>query len=141
MTGYKKVFLDTAPIIYFLDNDVKFGEKARSILEEILEDGKELATSVITCTEYLTFPYRNNNREKVEAFFEFITDCDIPLYSVDIEIAKKASRIRAEYGNFKAMDALQLASACIKGCDLFLTNDKQLKQFEGIRCVTVVEWE
>lgn len=141
MTGYKKVFLDTAPIIYFLDNDVNFGEKARSILEEILEDGKELATSVITCTEYLTFPYRNNNREKVEAFFEFITDCDIPLYSVDIEIAKKASRIRAEYGNFKAMDALQLASACIKGCDLFLTNDKQLKQFEGIRCVTVEEWE
>ena len=141
MTGYKKVFLDTAPIIYFLDNDVKFGEKARSILEEILEDGKELATSVITCTEYLTFPYRNNNREKVEAFFEFITDCDIPLYPVDIEIAKKASRIRAEYGNFKAMDALQLASACIKGCDLFLTNDKQLKQFEGIRCVTVEEWE
>ena len=100
-----------------------------------------MATSVITCTEYLTFPYRNNNREKVEAFFEFITDCDIPLYSVDIEIAKKASRIRAEYGNFKAMDALQLASACIKGCDLFLTNDKQLKQFEGIRCVTVEEWE
>ncbi len=141
MTGYKKVFLDTAPIIYFLDNDVNFGEKARSILEEILEDGKELATSVITCTEYLTFPYRSNNREKVEAFFEFITDCDIPLYSVDIEIAKKASRIRAEYGNFKAMDALQLASACIKGCDLFLTNDKQLKQFEGIRCVTVEEWE
>lgn len=141
MTGYKKVFLDTAPIIYFLDNDVNFGEKARSILEEILEDGKELATSVITCTEYLTFPYRNNNREKVEAFFEFITDCDIPLYSVDIEIAKKASRIRAEYGNFKAMDALQLASACIKGCDLFLTNDKQLKQFEGIRCVTVEGWE
>lgn len=141
MTGYKKVFLDTAPIIYFLDYDVNFGEKARSILEEILEDGKELATSVITCTEYLTFPYRNNNREKVEAFFEFITDCDIPLYSVDIEIAKKASRIRAEYGIFKAMDALQLASACIKGCDLFLTNDKQLKQFEGIRCVTVEEWE
>ena len=141
MKGYNKVFLDTAPIIYFLDNDVNFGEKARSILEEILEDGKELATSVITCTEYLTFPYRSNNREKVEAFFEFITDCDIPLYSVDIEIAKKASRIRAEYGNFKAMDALQLASACIKGCDLFLTNDKQLKQFEGIRCVTVEEWE
>lgn len=127
-------------IIYFLDNDVNFGEKARSILEEILEDGKELATSVITCTEYLTFPYRSNNREKVEAFFEFITDCDIPLYSVDIEIAKKASRIRAEYGNFKAMDALQLASACIHGCDLFLTNDKQLKQFKEIPCVTVEEW-
>ena len=36
MTGYSKVFLDTAPIIYFLDNDVNFGEKARSILEEMI---------------------------------------------------------------------------------------------------------
>ena len=56
MTGYRKVFLDTAPIIYFLDNDVNFGEKAKSILEEILGNGKGLATSVITCMEYLTFP-------------------------------------------------------------------------------------
>ena len=47
MTGYRKVFLDTAPIIYFLDNDVNFGEKAKSILEEILGNGKGLATSVI----------------------------------------------------------------------------------------------
>ena len=26
MTGYKKVFLDTTPLIYFLDSDVYFGE-------------------------------------------------------------------------------------------------------------------
>lgn len=32
------------------------------------------------------------------------------------------------------IDALQLvASACIQECDLFLTNDKQLKQFREIR--------
>ena len=39
------------------------------------------------------------------------------------------------------MDALQLATACITGCDLFLTNDKQLRQFEEIRCITVEEWD
>ena len=141
MTGYRKVFLDIAPRMDFLDNDVNFGEKARSILEEILGNGKELTTSVITCMEYLTFPYRNHNSEKAEAFFEFVSDCDVPLYSVDMEIAKKASMIRAEYGKFKAMDALQLASACVQGCDTFLTNDKQLKQFKEIRCVTVEEWK
>lgn len=141
MTGYNKVFLDTAPIIYFLDDDVNFGEKARSILEEILESGKEIVTSVITCTEYLTFPYRNNNREKIKAFFEFISECDISLCPVDVMIAEKASIIRAEFKNFKTMDTLQLASACIQGCDLILTNDKQLKQFEEIRCITIDEWE
>ena len=74
---------------------------------------EEGGNSAITCTEYLTFPYKTNNLEKVRAFFDFVTDCDIPLYSVDVEIAKKASGIRAEYKDFKTMDALQLASACI----------------------------
>lgn len=141
MTEYNKVFLDTTPIIYFLDSDVNFGEKTRCVLEEILEEEKQIVTSTITCTEYLTFPYRTNNMEKVNAFFEFVADCDITLHSVDTEIANKAARIRAEYKDFKTMDALQLASACVQGCDLFLTNDKQLRQFKEIRCVTVEEWK
>lgn len=37
------------------------------------------------------------------------------------------------------MDALQLAAASLAGCDLFLTNDKQLKQFGEIKCITVGE--
>ena len=39
------------------------------------------------------------------------------------------------------MDALQLATACISGCDLFLTNDKQLRQFKEMKCIIVDEWE
>ena len=29
MRGYNKIFLDTTPIIYFLDVDVNFGERTR----------------------------------------------------------------------------------------------------------------
>lgn len=39
------------------------------------------------------------------------------------------------------MDALQLAVACWKGCDLFLTNDKQLRQLKEVKCITVDELE
>ncbi len=60
MTEYNKVFLDTASIVYFLDSDVNFGEKTRCILEEILEREKRIVASAISCTEYLTFPYRAN---------------------------------------------------------------------------------
>ena len=42
--------------------------------------------------------------------------------------------------NFKTMDSLQLAVAVLHGCDSFLTNDKQLKQFQEMNCVTVEEW-
>lgn len=64
---------------------------------------------------------------------------DIEIIEISKAIAEKAAQIRAEYTSFRTMDALQLASACLSGCDLFLTNDKQLKQFREIICVTVDE--
>ena len=99
-----------------------------------------IVTSTITCTEYLTYPYRTGNTEKVKVFFEFLTDCEIMIRSIDVEIAMKAAQIRAEYKDFKTMDCLQLATACIQGCDLVLTNDKQLRQFREVKCVTVDEF-
>ena len=44
MIEYSKVFLDTIPIIYFLDEDVNFGNKVESILSKILENGQEMVT-------------------------------------------------------------------------------------------------
>ena len=63
------------------------------------------------------------------------------IMEISQEIAKKAAKIRAEYKGFKAMDALQLATACLSECDIFVTNDKQLQQFKEIKCITVDELE
>lgn len=141
MTEYKKVFLDTAPFIYFLDADERYGSRIRDIFEGILKSRGQLLTSTITCEEYLVYPYRTNNQEKIGAFFDFISDLHIPVYPIDIETAKIAALIRAKYRDFKGMDALQLASACVRGCDVFLTNDKQLRQFTEIPCITIDEWD
>ena len=105
-----------------------------------METSKTIITSAITCTEYLTYPYRTGNTEKINVFFEFLMDCDISIYAIDIETAKKAAQIRAEYRDFKTMDCLQLATVYIQGCDLFLTNDKQLRQFNEMKCVIVDEF-
>jgi predicted nucleic acid-binding protein len=140
MTGYNKVFLDTTPLIYFLDNDINFGIKSKNIFENILSNQKEIVTSAITVNEYLVYPYRTGNHEKINALYDFISDCGIKVYPITVEIADKAARIRAEYTSFKGMDALQLAAACNCGCDVFLTNDKQLKQFNEVKCITVEEW-
>lgn len=141
MTGCRKVFLDTAPLIYLLDNDANYIQKVRDIFTELLEAGIPIVSSVITCEEYLVFPFRTNNREKIAAFREFVSDCGIVLRNIDRAAAEKAARIRAEYPHFKGMDALQLASACLSGCDVMLTNDNQLKQFGEVRCITVDGWE
>ena len=56
------------------------------------------------------------------------------------EIARKTSKIRAEYKSFETPDAFNLATAVISGCDIFLTNDKRLKKFDEVKCVMVDEF-
>lgn len=142
MTGYKKVFVDTAPFIYFIEKDVnnpQYFDKVKNFFEDGYERDAEFVTSVITMEEYFVFPYRNNNSLLIEMFDRLVVTLGIEMIGIDEKIAKKAAQIRAEYKGFKAMDALQLAVACASGCDLFLTNDKQLRQFGEIRCITVDE--
>ena len=69
MIEFNKVFLDTTPLIYFLDADPNFGVKTKLILEDVLSTGKAITSSVITCQEYLVYPYRTNNQEKIDVFF------------------------------------------------------------------------
>ncbi len=139
MTDSKKVFIDTAPIIYYLQNSECYYLNMKAFWKEYEEC--DYVTSTITVTEYLTYPFREKNFTLVNSFYDFVNDMDILVKDIDGRIAEKAAQIRAEYKFFKTMDALQLAAACIMGCDLFLTNDKQLKQFKEMKCVTVDELE
>ena len=144
MTDYKKVFVDTAPFIYFIEKDAnnpQYHNKVKKFFMNSYESNKEFVTSVITMEEYFVFPYRNNNLSYIRMFNRLVATTNMEITEISQEIAKKAAQIRAEYKGFKAMDALQLAVACFEGCDLFLTNDKQLRQFKEIKCITVDELE
>lgn len=46
MTDCWKVFLDTAPLIYLLDNDANYIQKIRLIFTELLEAGIPIVSSV-----------------------------------------------------------------------------------------------
>ena len=139
MTDCRKIFLDTSPFIYYLQKNELFYSKMKLFWAKYGDC--DYITSVITITEYLTYPYSQDDLKMIDDFYSFICGMDIEISNIDREIAEKAAKIRAEYKGFKAMDALQLASACLTGCDLFLTNDKQLRQFKEIKCITVEELE
>ena len=140
MNVYKRIFLDTSPLIYFLDENSMFKPNMDKIFYEILNQGSTLITSTITVEEFLVYPYRKEDFTAIQGFHNFIKDKKISVLKIDVNIAVEAAKIRAEYQHFKSMDALQLAAAICSGCDLFLTNDKQLKQFDKISCRTVAEW-
>ncbi len=137
MTDSKKIFLDTAPLIYYLQENEHYCNYMKQFWKDFIQ--QDFVTSAITITEYLTYPYRQNDLKLIQDFYLFIEDMDIKIKEIDREVAEKAAKIRANYPFFKTMDSLQLASACLTKCEMFLTNDKQLKQFQEIPCVLVGE--
>ena len=134
--------MSTAPFIYFIEkdnNNPQYYDKVKDFFKYGYENDLKFVTSVITMEEYFVFPYKTKEYSFIDMFNRLVEITDLEIVEINQEIAKKASQIRAEYKGFKAMDALQLAVACVMGCDLFLTNDKQLRQFKEIKCITVDE--
>lgn len=141
MTDYKKVFVDTTPFIYYLERNPNYFDKARNFFSQSMNEGVRLVTSAVTIEEYLVYPYSLGDELLENNFEEFLQIAGFEVASIDTQIAKRAARIRAEYKDFKGMDALQLATAIVNGCDLFLTNDKQLRQMKDVKVVMVEDWE
>ena len=140
MRDFKRIFIDTSPIVYFLDGESVFHELTKKIFDDIFQCNCEILTSVVTCAEYLVVPYRDNNKTNINSFWQFIHQCDVNICHIDVKIAEKAAKISADYRHFKAFDSMQIAAACVNGCDVFLTNDKQLRQYEEIKCITIKDW-
>lgn len=105
MTDSKKIFLDTAPIVYYLENNELYSSRVKKFWKIYVDC--DYITSAVTITEYLTYPYQQNNLKQINAFYDFIDGMDIEVKSINKAIAEKAAQIRAEYKFFKTMDALQ----------------------------------
>ena len=61
----------------------------------------------------------------------------IKIVEIDKNIAERSALIKSQYKFFKTADSLQLASALYSKYDLFITNDKQLRQFSEIEILVI----
>ena len=138
MIAYK-YFIDTAPYIYCLEGDNSLSNKTKEFFKEIYISNANFTTSSITYEEYLVHPYKNKDYDCIKRFKAFLETTETNIVYIDESVAERAAKIRAEYTSFRAMDALQLASACLNNCDVFVTNDKQLRQFKDIKIQLIDE--
>lgn len=135
------IFLDTAPVIYFVERNPEFF----SIVQEVFErlDANELTAVVspITLAECLVLPYKQRKSEIAQAFTELLASSESVLfYPIDEIIADKAADLRARH-NLTLTDAFQLAIAIQTECDAFLTNDSDLKRVKEISVLVLSEAE
>ena len=132
-----KAFVDTAPIIYFIEENPYFGNAASEIFDMMSKGRIEVVTSVLTLIEVLTKPLKTGNHEIAETYKDFFYNSKgFYVANVDNNIAELAAKIRAKHG-FKTPDALQLATFEALACDVFITNDIQLKRYDETKVIVL----
>jgi len=131
----KKIFLDTAPLIYFMEDESSFS----SLLNDLfaVSNNCQFITSVVTLSEVLVMPLREGKTQLAKQYEEILTMSEnIDILDINIEIAKETAKIRADY-SVKMPDAIQLATAKYIFADYFLTNDLRLRSFKDLNIITL----
>ncbi|MBI4722481.1 MAG: PIN domain-containing protein [Candidatus Stahlbacteria bacterium] len=135
---HKRIMIDTAPIIYFIEEHKDFGKITDELFKLIRDNPDYHAfSSVITLIEVLAQPLKSLREDIVGKYRNFLLhSSNFTLYSIDPIITEKAAELRAQYG-IKIPDAIQLAAGIENNGTLFITNDKDLKKIEEIEIIVL----
>ncbi len=124
---YKKVAIDSNCFIYLIEGS-PYTNKLIQIFQKIESKSIVGITSILTLTEILTGPYKNNDYKLVEEYRNTLLHFPNLLFrEMDFNIADKTAQCRAQYG-LKTPDAIQLATAILEEADVFITNDMDFKK-------------
>jgi predicted nucleic acid-binding protein len=137
LAGVSRLFLDTAPVIYFVERNPQFVDFVDPIFERLEVDITAVA-SPITLSECLVGAIRLGLVDLERAFVDVLQQDEVVFVEIDAAIAREAARIRVHY-NLQLPDALQVAAALTSGCDAFLTNDVALRRVTELRILAVGE--
>lgn len=135
------VFIDTAPIIYYIEAHPQFGPLAKEIVS-LFQSGKLIAfSSVITLVEVLPKPVEAGNEKLVKKFSDFLkSGRNISLLDISSDIAELAGKLRGRYTSLRALDAIQIAVSINVKADAFITNDVKLKQIEESKVIVLKDY-
>jgi predicted nucleic acid-binding protein len=132
-----RIFMDTAPIIYFIEENPVYKGTISGVFTKVGEGKIEIFTSIITLIEVLTKPYKLGKVNIAKTYKDFFYNSKgFTVVALNPDIADLAARIRAQFG-FKLPDAIQLAIFESINCDFFYTNDIQLKRYNDKKVVVL----
>lgn len=135
------LFIDTAPVIYFIEAHPQFGPLAKEVVASFQSGNLNAFSSVITLTEVLPKPVESGNDKLVKRFAEFLKHGkNLTMIEISERIAESAGKLRGRYSFLKTIDALQIAAAIDVGSDVLITNDAKLKQIKEIKILVLKDF-
>src|SRR4030042_321692 len=129
----QRICIDTAPMIYFIEEHAKYREIIRPVFVEIDSGNIEAFTSTITLLEVLVHPLRSGNEALVHKYRDILLFSEgLTTFEVLHEVSEMASRFRAKY-LIRTPDAIQIAVGVLYHASSFLTNDPNLRKVSEIK--------
>lgn len=142
LQGVTRLFLDSAPVIYTVEQNLQYLALVRVVFEYIEDSLLIGVTSPVTLAECLVRPYRLGQTQLQQDFIELMTDKEFfefaPIDEEDIAI--QAAQIRARY-NLQLPDAFQVAVALAAECEALLTNDATFRRVTELRVLVLDDLE
>ena len=120
-----RIYLDANVYIYYFDAHPRFGPIAEDLLKRLVANNDTIVSSCFCVGEVLVRPVLLQQEFNIARISRFFRLPGILMVDLPVDSALFYAKIRAN-SRVKAMDALHLACAAHAGCDVFLTNDKDL---------------
>jgi predicted nucleic acid-binding protein len=137
--GITRLFLDTAPIIYFVEKNPYYFDRVQPAFAQIDAGKLTAVTSPVTLAECLVAPVRLGLVSLQQDFADLMLSGANTLFvPIGEETGRYAADLRARY-NLTLPDAFQAAVALSAGCDGLLTNDSVLNRITDLRVIVLEE--
>jgi len=127
------LLLDTAPIIYWLEDHSEFGPRFQPIFEAHRNGDLRFAVTTITLTEVLIGPLQSNDEALARRYRIILESWQV--VELDTAIAESAARLRANL-RLKLPDAVQAASALAVNADALVTHDRDFSRLKSMRIIS-----
>lgn len=127
------LLLDTAPIIYCLEDHPAFGPRFQPVFEAHRSGELRLAVSTLTLAEVMTGPLQANDEALARRYRAVLESWHV--VDLDSAVAESAARLRASLG-LKLPDAVQVASALTINADALVTHDRDFSRVRSLRVIS-----
>ena len=130
---FKRIAVDSAPLIYHLEDTLPYSELTEDLFHHIALGATEVLVSTISAGELLVKPFMDADNDAVATFETFVLSIpSAQLIAPSYTIAKEAARLRARH-RLRMPDALVLATASDMQCEALITNDLQFRRIPKLQ--------
>ena len=132
-----KISLDANIILYYLHQDKNFGKQSFRLLTAVKNKTKIISTLIYAESFVYVFEQADESLEKKQLkALEKIPK--LKIVAPTKKICLLAAQLRAAY-RLKTPDAIHLATAIDSDCDVFITNNDNLKKVQEIKVLTLTD--